>query len=182
MHGPIRIYGQQYSSLCDFYVNRFTKRIQKGHACNVAGYDVSKVILSPTLLADGLLLNQTLACVCDVVHWGLTDFALKFMAARVNNRAEEVCSALVNTSLSLYWCSASTSCSKQFMLLPVLLLGICLSRVYRLTMPGVLAARNCRVGVWAQQRDLPRGRSQGEVWELPWEEESADEGSLEVSG
>jgi hypothetical protein len=130
LHGPIRILGEQYSSLCVFYVNRLTKRIQKGHACNVAAYEVSKAIKSPTLLADGLLLNQTLACVCDVVHWGLTDFALKFTAARVNNSPEEVCSALVNTSLSLYRCSASTSCSKPLMLLPVLLLNICLLRVY----------------------------------------------------
>jgi hypothetical protein len=98
-----------------------SKRIQKGHACNVAPYEVSKAIKSPTLLADGLLLNQTLACVCDVVHWGLTDFALKFTAARVNNSPEEVCSPFVNTWLSLYSSSRSerTSCSRQSMLLSV---------------------------------------------------------------
>jgi hypothetical protein len=89
LHGPVTIAGVEYCSLAAYYVV-VTKRIQKRHHCNVAELDVTKAIMSPTLLVNGLILNQTLACVCDAVHWGLTNFSLK-RCARSNKTSPWRC-------------------------------------------------------------------------------------------
>jgi hypothetical protein len=78
LHGPATIAGADHSRSCLAAYNiDVTKRIQKRLNFNVALHDETKTIRSPALLVNGLVLNQTLACVCDAVHWSLTDFMVK---------------------------------------------------------------------------------------------------------
>jgi hypothetical protein len=83
LHGPVTIKGKLYVHLCDYYFD-LSKAIQVGNSCNVQKSTVSQMIRNPTLLLDGVLLNSPSAIACDVVHWGLKDYA-RWRTARQHN-------------------------------------------------------------------------------------------------
>jgi hypothetical protein len=64
-------------------------RIQQGHHCNLKPLSVTQTIRSPRLTFNGCLLSQMLAAVCDIVHWGLTDYAAKRLS-HDNNKVAKV--------------------------------------------------------------------------------------------
>jgi hypothetical protein len=84
LHGPVKIAGKTHPDVCDYYVE-ISKRIERGHKSNVSEKNVSQAIRSPLLQVNGHILNHQCAIVCDVVHWGLLDYARK-RAAWENNR------------------------------------------------------------------------------------------------
>jgi hypothetical protein len=90
VYGPIYIKDKKYGNLCQYYFE-VAKSTQQGHHCNLQVLSVSQAIRSPILLFNGLLLNQQQAVVCDVVHWGLTDYLRKRLAVD-RNRDTQVCS------------------------------------------------------------------------------------------
>lgn len=71
--------GVSHASLTAYYV-AITKGIQEGHNCNLSVAEVSRLIQSPRVGLFHALLNMANAAVCDVVHWGLTDLATKYLA------------------------------------------------------------------------------------------------------
>jgi hypothetical protein len=91
LHGPIKILGKRYSTLTEYYFE-VSKRIQKGHWCNVPLKSVTNAIRSPTLMINGYVLNNPSAIVCDCVHWALSDYATKVRA----HRAKEQCQVRVH--------------------------------------------------------------------------------------
>jgi hypothetical protein len=93
LHRPIHVQGREFGSLCQYYFE-IDKSIQKGHHCNLQALKVSQAIRSPTLQFNGLLLNQQQAVVCDIVHWGLTDYLRKRLAENKNLCAEVSCPSL----------------------------------------------------------------------------------------
>jgi hypothetical protein len=64
-------------------------KIQQGHHSNLKALTVAQTIRSPKLQFNGCLLNQQAAAVCDIVHWGLSDYLLK-RVAHDRNRAAHV--------------------------------------------------------------------------------------------
>jgi hypothetical protein len=93
LHGPIKVRGKKYAHLCEYFFE-ICKRVQVGHSCNTALTDVSKAIRNPALQLNGQLLNQSLAIVCDIVHWGLTDYANKRTAMK-HKRELQVCARAI---------------------------------------------------------------------------------------
>jgi hypothetical protein len=87
-YGPIKVGNKEYGSLTQYYLE-IVKKIQKGHNCNVQTMTIFQSIMSPTLRVNGCLLNQGLAVVCDVVHWGLSDY-LKKRLPHDNNQVVNV--------------------------------------------------------------------------------------------
>jgi hypothetical protein len=88
LHGPIEIGKKTYAHLTQYYLGIVTK-IQQGHHSNLKALSVTQTIRSPKLQFNGCLLNQQTAAVCDIVHWGLTDYLLK-RVAHDNNRVTNV--------------------------------------------------------------------------------------------
>lgn len=99
LHGPITIEGKKFPSLVMYYFG-FFKKIQEGHHCNVNPKNVSQASMSPRLQLNCSLLNQHSACVCDVVHWGLSDYLKKRLAHENNMQAavtfSSVCAGHLN--------------------------------------------------------------------------------------
>jgi hypothetical protein len=89
LHGEIQIEGKTYDCLAHYFF-KISKEIQKGHSCNTSYRDVQGAISSPQLQVDGNLLNHLTAIVCDVVHWGLTDYVSK-RTAQTRNIPFSVC-------------------------------------------------------------------------------------------
>jgi hypothetical protein len=75
-HGPIKVQGRTFKRVYLYYFE-ICKQIQKGHWFNVSTTTLMEMLKSPTLLFDGYLLNTVCAVVCDIVHWGLTDYVRK---------------------------------------------------------------------------------------------------------
>jgi hypothetical protein len=81
LHGPVDIVGVRYATVADYYFG-ISKRIQRGHWCNASLPSVKAVLGSPTLTFNGYLLNNQCAIICDIVHWGLSDYANKRAALK----------------------------------------------------------------------------------------------------
>jgi hypothetical protein len=87
-HGPIKVAGDTYPNLTMYYL-ALTKALQVGHASNLAGAEVNRLIQSPGVALAHQLLNSANGAVCDIVHWALCD-----LASKITHPDKQVCTVI----------------------------------------------------------------------------------------
>jgi hypothetical protein len=87
-HGPIKVAGNPYPTVTMYYLS-LTKALQVGHASNLAGAEVNRLIQSPAVAFAHQLLNSANGAVCDIVHWALCD-----LASKITHPETQVCTVL----------------------------------------------------------------------------------------